>query len=89
MSLHDKIMNIPCKYTRSCFPDEAQLLAYKEGHRDARHEAAEMTLGIEEINAELVEALENLLAEWNCQMSSYEPLQIAIDAEKVLLKAYK
>lgn len=89
MSLRNAIMNIPCKYTRSCFPDEAHLLAYKEGHRDARHEAAEMVLGIEEINAELVEALANLLSEWNFQMSSYEPLKIAIEAEKALLKALK
>lgn len=93
MSLHNDIINIPCKYTTEVAWDSSDIdkakNSYKEGHHDALHEAAEMALSIEEINAELVEALENLLAEWNFQMSSYEPLQIAIDAKKALLKALK
>ena len=62
MSLHNDVMNIPCKYTRSCFPDEAQLLAYKEGHRDARHEAAEMAIKSDLIILQLTEALRNAQA---------------------------
>lgn len=89
MSLHDKIINIPATGADDYdeFPNEK--VAYKIGHRDARHEAAEMALGVEEVNTALVEALENLLAEWKFQMSSYEPAQEEIAAEKALLKAYK
>jgi hypothetical protein len=40
MSLHDKILNIPCEV------DEAKKaiyrIEYKNGHRDARHSAAEL-----------------------------------------------
>lgn len=57
MSLHNDIMNIPCEYTRSCFRDEVQLSIYKEGHRDARHEAAEMALVQDEIIEQLKGAL--------------------------------
>lgn len=89
MSLHDTIMNIPATGADDYDNLPNEKVAYKFGHRDARHEAAEMVLGIEEINAELVEALANLLSEWNFQMSSYEPLKIAIEAEKALLKALK
>lgn len=89
MSLHNDIMNIPATGADDYDNLPNEKVVYKIGHRDARHEAAEMALGVEEINAQLVEALENLLAEWNTQMSSYEPLQVAIDAEKALLKACK
>lgn len=41
-ALQADIMNIDCPYTRSCFPNEAHLLAYKEGHRDARHAACDV-----------------------------------------------
>ena len=91
MSLHNDIMNISANTVNASLAGytDDEFKAYKYGHRDARHEAAEMALGIEEINAELVEALANLLSEWNFQMSSYEPLKIAIEAEKALLKALK
>lgn len=47
MSLHNEIMNLPCKvdaYTRLRHDTE---IAYKEGHRDARHVAAELSLPYE------------------------------------------
>lgn len=42
--LHDQIMNLPCKRTMSHFATKADLIHYKEGHRDARHAAAELAL---------------------------------------------
>jgi hypothetical protein len=60
VDLHASIMNIPADRNRS---DRA----YKEGHRDARHAAAEMALAAEEEierlkaeNAALVEALQDV-----------------------------
>lgn len=58
MSLHDKIMNISASTVNASlagYTDE--LKAYKAGHRDARHEAAEMALSAER---QLVQALELL-----------------------------
>lgn len=42
--LHDQIMNIPCKITDEMFLNKASRLLYKDGHRDARHAAAELAL---------------------------------------------
>ena len=39
--LHDAIMNLPAKYA-SMYANQDELLAYKIGHRDARHAAAEL-----------------------------------------------
>ena len=54
-SLHNKIMNIKPKGYPKAMDMET---AYKIGHRDARHEAAEMALEYESLIEELVEALE-------------------------------
>jgi len=40
-SLHDQIMNLPCK-PENMDSEPNQRLAYKVGHRDARHAAAEL-----------------------------------------------
>lgn len=40
MNLHNQIMNLPCKETS--FASRLQEAAYKFGHRDARHSAAEL-----------------------------------------------
>ena len=42
--LHNAIMNIPCKMGRAIAMNGASAQAYKEGHRDARHAAAELAL---------------------------------------------
>jgi len=53
-SLHNKIMNI----VASKVPKDSKLaIVYKEGHRDARHEAAEMALEYESLIEDLVGAL--------------------------------
>lgn len=43
--LHAAIMNLPCKPGRAIAMREASLRVYKEGHRDARHAAAELVAG--------------------------------------------
>lgn len=45
--LHEKIMNLPCERTMSHFVTKSDLLHYKEGHREARHAAAELAIGYE------------------------------------------
>jgi len=52
MSYHKKIMNIRC---------DAQSVLYREGHRDARHDAAALALEADNTIAELLEALEDVL----------------------------
>ncbi len=60
MNIHNQIMNIPCdkiklndvkKYSTSV------VMAYKEGHRDVRHAAAELSLKAEARIDELEEIL--------------------------------
>ena len=43
--LHDAIMRIACDTTKSTFASKDELRAYAEGHRDARHAAAELAAG--------------------------------------------
>ena len=57
-SLHNKIMNIPVRKAMSEIGLKDNMISYKEGHRDARHEAAEMAFEYESLIEELVEALE-------------------------------
>lgn len=40
--LRSEIMNLPCIYPRSEFSDDVSHMHYKNGHRDARHAAAEL-----------------------------------------------
>jgi len=60
MNLHGRIMNLPCDV-----PDAAQnravRLAYKLGHKDARHAAAELVDELEQQRDELLAALIELL----------------------------
>ena len=62
--LHDQIMNLPCKRTMSHFATKADLIHYKEGHRDARHAAAELALATPPVASgalpELPEGLETV-----------------------------
>jgi len=46
MSLYGDIMNIPTSATVEAMPKNLRVL-YKQGHRDARHTAAEMVLKYE------------------------------------------
>lgn len=44
MTLFGEIMNIPVEFSRGEFKNESEYLRYKEGHRDARHEAAQIAI---------------------------------------------
>lgn len=58
--LHDEIMRIKCDVRNSTLKGASAELAYKQGHRDARHAAAELALAASGGNAapELPEPLE-------------------------------
>lgn len=45
MDLHNDIINLPCDENKACATIDP--LAYKIGHRDARHAAAELAIGYE------------------------------------------
>lgn len=57
MDLHSEIMNIPVKLPELGFEGIGPPLAYKIGHRDARHAAAELSLKAEA----RIEKLEGML----------------------------
>jgi len=70
MNLHDKIMNIRVNLTElasSLYAGDTAL-AYKVGHRDARHAAAELASEADALIAELGAALRAI-----AQFSEYEP----------------
>lgn len=62
MNLHNEIMNIPVPsdFDYADFPNK--VYAYKSGHRDARHAAAELSLKAEA----RIEELEILLEKVQC-----------------------
>lgn len=47
MDLHSQIMNMNCDPPVNMEAEPNQRLAYKTGHRDARHEAAELALSVD------------------------------------------
>ena len=57
-NLHSEIMNLPARPIAADEYDH-KLMAYKCGHRDARHDAAELSVKYEMY----IEAVENLLLE--------------------------
>jgi hypothetical protein len=64
------IMNIPCRRADSDFPDAASRLLYKEGHRDARHDAADLVL-------EFADKLADLAAPVQAEQAQAEPINVA------------
>ena len=60
MNLHNEIMNIPVQFPELGFEGIGPPLAYKIGHRDARHAAAELSLKAEARIEELETALTDL-----------------------------
>lgn len=57
MSLHNEIMNIQALVPAEAH-EEGKTHAYKVGHRDARHAAAELSLKYEHLIERLLDALE-------------------------------
>jgi hypothetical protein len=47
MSLHDKILNIPCEVDKA--KKAMNRIEYQKGHRDARYSAAELVLHHDEL----------------------------------------
>ena len=89
MNLHNDIMNIPVDNRKHLDAvSAAGAAAYKYGHRDARHAAAELSLKAEARIDELEEALRGLLNEAH---TATKPLhshsEWSIKAQKVLEKS--
>lgn len=75
MDLHGQIMNLPARLPKDC-AKMATATAYKTGHRDARHAAAELALRADALVHELREVLErerergaDLADEYNAEVS--------------------
>lgn len=70
MSLHDKIMNIPCE------PDNAKKainrIEYKKGHFDARHRAAELAIEYDELLEQLQDLNNELFKQLNKTLTDIE-----------------
>lgn len=81
-SLHDEIMNLPCKRTMSHFATKDELLQYKEGHRDARHAAAELAITADDAQAELnaARALLEKVGDWLPRGSMADQVRFYLDA---------
>ena len=89
MNLHNDIMNIPVDNRKHLDAvSAAGAAAYKYGHRDARHAAAELSLKAEARIEELEEVLKGLLNEAH---TATKPLhshsEWSIKAQKVLEKS--
>ena len=71
MNLHNQIMNIQINEESAFYKygNEA-LYAYKEGHRDARHTATELSLKAEARIEELEEALQKAREDINWMLNS-------------------
>jgi predicted ATPase len=62
MNLHNSIMNLPCETLQNS-GEYSVHLAYKTGHKVARHQAAELAIQADERIEELEGHLTNIL-EW-------------------------
>jgi hypothetical protein len=60
MTLHGKIMNVQCVAHDANEEYSDRQSAYRAGHRDARHAAAELAIEADALLAELVAALERI-----------------------------
>ena len=91
MNIHGKIMNIPVDNSQHDDMSERERIAYKLGHRDARHAAAEMAL--EDNEDDYILALENaarlaLLELSGINQADGMKLESAAALRKVLFKQY-
>lgn len=85
MNLHNAIMNIGVKYSEAEFLNSNEYLRYREGHRDARHSAAELSLKAEARIEELEAVLKGLLNEVHTATKPLHPhSEWSIKAMKVL-----
>ena len=92
MSLHDKIMNLQCNLCNANGVVGDIILSYKQGHRDARHAAAELVIEydeeierLKELNGELFKQLNKTFI---CIELSNECFG-DMDAMRRIIKRYK
>lgn len=84
MNLHDQIINLPCKREDWEFRNVFERQTYKEGHRDARHAAAELALQAEQRLIDALEAahLEHIDTLRKFSLQTEQAEQDRIDAER-------
>lgn len=58
MNLHNEIMNIPIPNDFDYADFHSKVYAYKSGHRDARHVAAELSLKYESLIEKLLDFID-------------------------------
>ena len=90
MNLHGKIMNIPINedgksIAREAITDSGVHIAYKIGHRDARHEAAEMAIKTDRLMEDMAGELTEFL-EW-VKMGDYD--QSFVEKAEMILEEYE
>lgn len=59
MNLHNQIMNIPVPNDFDYSDFNNKVIAYKSGHRDARHVAAELSLKYDGLIQDLLDHVDN------------------------------
>lgn len=92
-TLHDKIMNISWQEDPYS-PDRAERIAYKTGHRDARHAAAELAAKQDVLIEQLAATLEWAMTQGGLSYTRRLPKQNeaycdAVDNARAVLKSYK
>lgn len=80
MNLHNEIMNIQCKLKREAFREDHHFHAYKIGHKESHHSAAELSLKAEARIEELVEVLKAFV-NWTTPVEGYGSLSLLDDEE--------
>jgi hypothetical protein len=81
MTLHNKIMNIPCEPDRLAWTNNG--LAYKQGHKSARHAAAELAVKAEDEIDRLISSID-LIADYLASDRSYERSDAVEDLRAIL-----
>lgn len=84
MKLHDEIMSLPVGTPGWAGND---LLLYKEGHRDARHAAAELAAAQDALVDELVAALKECAARLEIHSKHSEDLVALMRADSAINSA--
>jgi hypothetical protein len=83
-SLHDRLMNLECVIPDHLEEDAAVRMAYRVGHRDALHAAAELALEADAVRNELVIVVRKLIAARDKQT---ECLAFCIDCDSFIEEA--
>ena len=85
MDLHSEIMNIQALVTTEALEGGSKVRAYKIGHRDARHAAAELALKADARIEELEQSLDWILTGFKSVLES-KPVR---DADEIICNIEK